>query len=50
MSVEDFQVKDDTTIDNSIIERVFLKMYPQQGTQSRRSNQGIDFTFEENKN
>ena len=50
MSVEDFQLIDNTEIDNSIIKRDFTKIYHQQGAQLNNPNQNIDFIFGENNN
>ena len=50
MSFEDFQLIDDTQIDNSIIKRDWTKIYHQQGAQLNQSDQTIDFIFGENNN
>ena len=50
MSIEDFQLIDNTEIDNSIIKRDFTKIYHQQGAQLNNPNQNIDFIFGENNN
>ena len=47
MSVEDFQIIDDTSIDISIFKRAFMKLHHQQGAQLNDSKQGVDFTFGE---
>ena len=47
MSLEDFQLLDNEPIDNSIIKRVFLKIYHQQGGQLNQSDQSIEFIFGE---
>ena len=36
MSLVDFQLVDDESIDNSIIKRDFIKIYHQQGAQLKR--------------
>ena len=43
MSLEDFQLLDDESIDNSIIKRNFLKVHHQQGAQSNQFDLNIDF-------
>ena len=48
MSLENFQLIDDTSIDNSIIKRHYWKIYHQRCTQLNDSNQGFDFNFDEN--
>ena len=48
MSLEDFQLKDNDTIDNSISKRGFLKNYHQQAANSNDSDQNIEFIFGEN--
>ena len=48
MSLEDFQLIDNETIDNSIITRDFLKIYHQQAADL--SDQNIEFIFGENNN
>ena len=50
MSVEDFQLIDNTEIDNSIIKRDFTKIYHQQRAQLNNPSQNIDFIFGENNN
>ena len=50
MSLEDFQLLDNEPIGNSIIKRVFLKVYHQQGAQLNQSDQIIQFIFSENNN
>ena len=50
MSLEDFQLIDNETIDNSIIKRDFLKIYHQQGANLDNSDQNIAFLFKENNN
>ena len=50
MSLEDFQLLDNEPIDNSIVERDFLKIYHQQGAQLNDSSQNITFIFGENNN
>ena len=48
MSLEDFQLLDTETFDNSIIKTDFLKVYHQQGAQLNQSDQNIDFIFSDN--
>ena len=50
MSLEKFQLKDDTSIDNSIIKRDFEKLHHQQGAQLYVSSQCVEFFFGENNN
>ena len=50
MSLEDFQLIDNETIDKSIIKRDFLKIYHQQGAQLNHSDQNNEFIFGENNN
>ena len=50
MSLEDFQLLDNESFDNSIIKRDFLKVYHQQGAQLNNSDQNIEFIFGENNN
>ena len=50
MSLENFQLIDDTSIQTSIIKRDSMKLYHHQGGQLSNSNQGIDFIFGENGN
>ena len=50
MSLEDFQLLDNESIDNSIIKRDFTKMYHRQGDQLNQSDQNIEFIFGENNN
>ena len=50
MSLEDFELIDDTTIDNSIIKRVFIKICHQQGANLDNPDQNIEFIFGENNN
>ena len=50
MSLEDFQLLDNETFDNSIIKRDFTKIYHQQGAQLNQSDQNIEFIFGENNN
>ena len=50
MSLEDFQLLDNEPIDNSIIKRVFTKIYHRQGDQLNQSDQNIEFIFGENNN
>ena len=50
MSLEDFQLLDNQTLDNSIIKRDFTKIYHRQGDQLNQSDQNIEFFFGENNN
>ena len=50
MSLEDFQLLDNESFDNSIIKRDFTKTYHQQGAQPNQSHQNIEFIFGENHN
>ena len=50
MSLEDFQLLDNESFDNSIIKRDFLKVYHQQGAQLNDADQNIEFIFGENTN
>ena len=50
MSLEDFQLLDNESFDNSIIKRDFLKIYHQQGAQLNDADQNIEFIFGENNN
>ena len=48
MSLEDFQFLDNERFDNSIIKRVFLKLYHRQGAQLNQSDQNIELISGEN--
>ena len=48
MSLEDFQLIDNESFDNSIVKRYFLKIYHQQGAQLNQSDQNIHLIFGEN--
>ena len=50
MSLEDFQLLDNEPFDNSIIKRVFLKIYHQQGAILNQSDLNVEFIFGENNN
>ena len=50
MSAEDFQLIDDSEIDDSIIKRDFIKIYHQHGAEVNNENQNIKFYFGENLN
>ena len=50
MSLEDFQLLDNETIDNSIIKKDFTKIYHRHGDQLNQSDQNIEFIFDENNN
>ena len=48
MSAEDFQLIDDSEIDDSIIKQDFIKIYHQHGAEVNNENQNINFYFREN--
>ena len=50
MSAEDFQLVDDSKIDDSILKRDFMKIYHQHGAEVNNENQNIKFYFGENPN
>ena len=50
MSLEDFQLLDKESIDNSVIKGDFTKIYYRQGGQLNQSDQKIEFIFGENNN
>ena len=50
MSAEDFQLIDDSKIDDSIIKRDFINIYHQHGAEVNNENQNIKFYFGENLN
>ena len=50
MSLEDSQLLDNGTFDNSIIKRDFTKIYHRQGDQLNQSDRNIEFLFGENSN
>ena len=50
MSLEDFQLIDNESIDNSIIKRDFIKVYHQQGAQLNDPDHNIEFIFGDNNN
>ena len=50
MSLEDFQLLDNESIDNSIIKRDFTKLYHRQEDQLSQSDQNIEFISVENNN
>ena len=50
MSLEDFQLLDNESFDNSIMKRDFTKIYHQQGAQLNQLDQNIEFIFSENNN
>ena len=50
MSLEDFQLINELTIDTSIIKRDYIKVYHQQGAQLNDPNQNVEFIFGENNN
>ena len=50
MRLEDFQLLDNEVFDNSIVKRVFTKVYHQQGAQLNDPYQNINFIFGGNNN
>ena len=50
MNSKDFQLLDNEPLDNSIIKRVFTKVYQQQGAQLNQSDKNNEFVFGENNN
>ena len=50
MSAEDFQLRDDSKIDDSIIKRDFIKIYHQSGANVDAENSQLKFYFGENHN
>ena len=50
MNLEDFQLLDNGTFDNSIIKRDFQKVYHQQGANLNGTDQNVEFIFGENNN
>ena len=50
MSLEDFELLDNETVDNSIFKRDFIKVYHQQGAQLNDPDQNIEFIFGDNNN
>ncbi len=50
MSAEDFQLIDESKIDDSIIKRDFINLYHQHGAEVNNENQNIKFYFGENLN
>ena len=50
MIIEDFQLLDNESFDNSIMKRDFTKIYHQQGAQLNQSDQNNEFIFGENNN
>ena len=50
MSLEDFQLLDKEPFDNSIIKKIFFKIYHQQGAQLNQPDKNIEFIFGENNN
>ena len=50
MSLEDFQLLENETIDNSIIKKDFLKIYHQPAANSNDSDQNIEFILGANNN
>ena len=43
MSLEDFQIIDNNTIDNSIVKRDYTKVYNQSGANLNDSNHNVEF-------
>ena len=50
MSLEDIQLLNNEPIDNSILKKVFTKIYHRRGDQLNQSDQNIEFNFGENNN
>ena len=50
MSAEDFQLIDDSKIDDSIIKMDFIKIFHKRGAEVNNENQNIKFYFGENLN
>ena len=50
MSLDDFQLLDIEPFDNSIIKRVYLKLYHQQGASLNDSDQIVEIVFGEKNN
>ena len=50
MSLEDFQLLDNESIDNSVNKRDFTKIHHRQGDQLNQSDENIEFIFGENNN
>ena len=50
MSLEEFQLKDDTSVETSIFKRAYKKLYHQQGAEVKISNQSLEKTFGEKNN
>ena len=50
MSLEDFQLIDNESVDNSIIKRDFIRIYHQQGAQLNDPDQNIESIFGDNNN
>ena len=48
MSLEDFQLLDNETFDNSIVKREYVKIYHQQGANLNDPDQNVEFIFGEN--
>ena len=47
MKIVGFKLIDDTSMDTSIVNREYVKLYHQQRAQPNGSNQGFDFIFGE---
>ena len=50
MSLEDFQLKHNEPIDNSVLKREYLKVYNQQGASLNDFNHNVEIIFGENNN
>ena len=50
MSIEDFQLIDETTIDTSIIKRDYTKIYHQYRANLDHPDQNVEFIWGENNN
>ena len=50
MSLEDFQLLDEESFDNSIVKRDYLRVYHQQDANLKDSDQHVEFIFGENNN
>ena len=48
MNLEDLQLKDNESIDDSIVKREFLKIYHQDGANLNHPDQSVEFIFGEN--
>ena len=50
MSIEDFQLIDETIIDTSIVKRDYTKIYHQHRANLKESDQNVEFIWGENNN